>query len=182
MRPCQWILGPAWAEGAGLPTAPARSVGRWEAGRLSSSSRREEEMQRQVWERVMCGLSMPGYTPAEREGGTTLGVEKSAVSDRFIPASARRAQELLSSDLRQVHLCVVMLDGAESRVNACRPYPYVPADAQWAWGYARPSSESQKAREVDWQILSKRGLDFYQPDAGHDRRQQALWKPFPPWH
>ncbi len=53
--------------------------------------RREEEMQRQVWERIMRGLTMRGYAPAVRAGGTAFGVEKSAVSDRFIHASAKRA-------------------------------------------------------------------------------------------
>jgi transposase-like protein len=75
--------------------------------------RREEEIQRQIWERIMRGLTMRGYAPAVREGGTAFGVEKSAVSDRFIQARAKRAQELLNRDLRQVRLCALMLDGVE---------------------------------------------------------------------
>jgi putative transposase len=75
--------------------------------------RREEEMQRQVWERIMRGLTMRGYAPAVRKGGAAFGVEKSAVSDRFIQASAKQAQELLNRDLRQVQICALMLDGVE---------------------------------------------------------------------
>jgi hypothetical protein len=75
--------------------------------------RQEEEMQRQIRERIMLGLTMRGYAPAVRECGTAFGVQKSAVSDKFIKASAKRAQELLIRDLRQVQICALMLDGVE---------------------------------------------------------------------
>lgn len=61
--------------------------------------RQEESMQRQVWDRIMRGLTMRGYDPTVRECGRAFGVQKSAVSDRFIQASARRVQELLGRDL-----------------------------------------------------------------------------------
>ena len=77
--------------------------------------RQEETMQRQVWDRIMRGLTMRGYAPVVRECGSAFGVQKSAVSDRFIQASAKRVQELLQRDLRVSQLCALMLDGVDFR-------------------------------------------------------------------
>ncbi len=129
----------------------------------------------------MCGLSMPGYTPAEREGGTTLGVEKSAVSDRFIPASARRAQELLSSDLRQVHLCVLMLDGAEFKgERMLTDLGMYRTGRKMVLGLHQGVSESQKVCEALLADLSKRGLDFDQPMLAMVDGSKALRAAFRP--
>lgn len=56
--------------------------------------REEETMQRQIWERVMRGLTMRGYGPAVRECAPAFGINKSAVSDRFIAASGQRVEDL----------------------------------------------------------------------------------------
>src|SRR6266705_5604140 len=57
--------------------------------------RREEEMQRQVWSRVMRGLTMRGYDPAMREREHAFGLSKSSISDRFVLASTEQVRQLL---------------------------------------------------------------------------------------
>ena len=126
--------------------------------------RREEEMQRQVWERIMRGLTMRGYAPAVREGGAAFGVEKSAVSDRFIQAGAKRAQELLSRDLRQVRLCALMLDGMEFEGDHMLTTPGIDRTGRKTiLELHQGASENRKVREALLADLSKRGLDFDQP-------------------
>jgi putative transposase len=75
--------------------------------------RREEEMQRRVWSRVMRGLTMRGYGPAIRERDRAFGLSKSSVSDRFVLASTEQVNTLLKRDLSKLNLCVLMLDGVE---------------------------------------------------------------------
>ena len=126
--------------------------------------RREEKMQRQVWERIMRGLAMRGYAPAVREGGAAFGVEKSAVSDRFIQAGAKRAQELLSRDLRQVRLCALMLDGMEFEGDHMLTTPGIDRTGRkTVLGLHQGASQNQRVCEALLADLSKRGPDFDQP-------------------
>jgi transposase-like protein len=75
--------------------------------------RGDEQMQRQVWSRVMRGLTMRGYDPAIRERERAFGLSKSAVSDRFVLSSAEQVQALLKRDLSKLDLCILMIDGVE---------------------------------------------------------------------
>ena len=75
--------------------------------------RREEEMQRQAWSRVMRGLTMRGYDPAMREHERVFGLSKSSISERFVLASTEQVQKLLKRDLSKLDLCVLMVDGVE---------------------------------------------------------------------
>ena len=77
--------------------------------------RRDDEMQRQVWERVMRGLTMRSHDPVIREAKSTFGISKSAISDRFIVASGQRGEALRKRDLSKLRLCALMLDGVEYR-------------------------------------------------------------------
>ena len=126
--------------------------------------RREEEMQRQIWERIMRGLTMRGYAPAVREGGAAFGVEKSAVSDRFIQASAKQAQELLNRDLRQVRLCALMLDGVEFKGEHILTALGIDRTGRKViLGLHQGASENQKVCDALLADLAKRGLSFDQP-------------------
>ena len=75
--------------------------------------RGDEQMQRQVWSRVMRGLTMRGYDPAIRERDRAFGLSKSSISDRFILASTEQVNTLLKRDISKVNLCVLMVDGVE---------------------------------------------------------------------
>jgi hypothetical protein len=79
--------------------------------------RLEEAMQRQVWDRIIRGLAMRGYGPAVRECGAAFGVQKSAGSDRFIQASAKRVQELPHRDLHSTRLCACIEPTATNQIT-----------------------------------------------------------------
>ena len=50
---------------------------------------KEEEQQRRIWEAIRRGLTMRGYGPTVRECAESFGIEKSAVSEKFVAMSAR---------------------------------------------------------------------------------------------
>ena len=126
--------------------------------------RQEEAMQRQVWDRIMRGLTMRGYGPAIRECGTAFGVQKSAVSDKFIQASARRVQELLHRDLHGIRLCALMLDGVEFRGEHILVALGIDrVGHKMVLGLHQGASENQKVCDALLADLSERGLDFLQP-------------------
>jgi len=126
--------------------------------------RQEEAMQRQVWDRIMRGLTMRGYGPAIQECGTAFGVQKSAVSDKFIQASAGRVQELLHRDLHGIRLCAVMLDGIEFRGEHMLVAMGIDVmGRKTILGLHQGASKNQKVCNALLAELSERGLDFQQP-------------------
>ncbi len=126
--------------------------------------RQEEAMQRQVWDRIMRGLTMSGYGPAVRECSAALGVQKSAMSERFIQASAKRVQELLPRDLNNTRLCALMLDGVEFRGEHMLVALGIDRlGHKMVLGLHQGASENQEVCDALLAGLSERGLDFQQP-------------------
>jgi len=124
----------------------------------------EEAMQRQIWERIMRGLSMRGYGPVVRECGGAFGVQKSAVSHRFVLASTRRVQELLKRDLSSLRLGAVVLDGVECRTQHMLVALGIDRTGRKIiLGLHQGASENQKVCDALPADLAGRGLDFQQP-------------------
>jgi hypothetical protein len=73
--------------------------------------RRDDEMQRRVWDRVVRGLSMRSYDPVTRESQPSFGISRSAISSRFKVASGQRAQDLRKRDLSKLRLCALSYQG-----------------------------------------------------------------------
>ncbi|MGH9785728.1 MAG: IS256 family transposase [Terriglobia bacterium] len=125
--------------------------------------RRDEEMQRKIWERVMRGLTMRGYGPAVREDASVFGIQKSAVRDRFILASGERVEDLRKRDLSKLRLCALLLDGVEYRQEH-----FVVAlgldktGAKTVLGFHQGASENQQIGDRLWADLAGRGLDLKQ--------------------
>lgn len=125
--------------------------------------RQEEAMQRQVWERILRGLTMRGYGPAVREDGLSFGIEKSAVSEKFIQASAQRVYQLLQRDLSQLRLCALMLDGVEFKNDHMLTALGVDTSGhKMVLGLHQGASENQKVCDALLVNLAERGLDFEQ--------------------
>jgi transposase-like protein len=123
--------------------------------------RREEEMQRKVWERVMRGLTMRGYGPAVRENAATFGIHKSAVSDRFIVASAERVGDLRKRDLSALRLCALMLDGVEyHQEHFVVALGIDKTGAKTILGFHQGASENQQICDQLLTDLVGRGLDL----------------------
>ncbi len=126
--------------------------------------RREEQMQRPIFERITRGLTMRGYGPAVRECGAAFGIQKSAVSENFVQASTRKVHDLLHRDLSSVRLCAVMLDGVEYKGEHMLTALGVDRTGRKTiLGLHQGASENQKACEALLANLAHRGLDFQQP-------------------
>ena len=123
--------------------------------------RREEEMQRRVWSRVMRGLTMRGYDPAIRERDRAFGLSKSCISDRFVLASKEQVQTLLNRDLSKLKVCALMVDGVEY----CGEHFIVALGvneigAKTILGFHQGATENQQICDQLLHDLAGRGLNF----------------------
>jgi transposase-like protein len=126
--------------------------------------RREEQMQGQVFERITRGLTMRGYGPAMKECDGVFGIQKSAVSEKFLHASAGKIRELLHRDLRALRLCAVMLDGVEYKgEHMLTALGIDRTGRKTILGLHQGASENQKVCEALLASLVQRGLNFQQP-------------------
>lgn len=126
--------------------------------------RREDQMQRQVFERITRGLTMRGYGPAVKECDGVFGIQKSAVSEKFVHASAGKIRELLDRDLSALRLCAVMLDGVEYKgEHMLTALGIDRTGRKTILGLHQGASENQKVGEALLASLAQRGLSFQQP-------------------
>jgi transposase-like protein len=93
----------------------ARSV---EGRELSLPSWREwsarDPLDERALEQMVLGVSTRGYARSLEplpEAVTVRGVSKSAVSERFVYGTERKLAELMSRDLRQLHVVALLIDG-----------------------------------------------------------------------
>jgi putative transposase len=71
---------------------------------------RGEPLSETVWEKLMLGLSTRKYGQAVREFTEAYGLEKSAVSERFIEASRQKLKELMERRLDKLNFCALLID------------------------------------------------------------------------
>jgi transposase-like protein len=160
------VRGSVVVHGQKLPIHRPRVRGQSGEMKLGSYQlfRQEDAMQRQVWDRIMRGLTMRGYSPAIRECSAAFGVQKSVVSERFIQASAKCVQELIHRDLHNTRLCALMLDGVEFRSEHMLVALGIDrAGHKMVLGLHQGASENQKVCDALLADLSERGLDFQDP-------------------
>ena len=123
--------------------------------------RREEEIQRRVWSRVMRGLTMRGYDPAIRERDHAFGLSKSSISDRYVVASTEQVNALQKRDLSKLNPIVLMVDGVEY----CGEHFIValgidPTGAKAILGFHQGASENQQICDQLLDELASRGLNL----------------------
>jgi putative transposase len=64
-----------------------------------------------VWSNVMRGLSMRHYKQVLQQFADAYGLEKSTISQRFIEASRKKVQELMTRSLAHLQICALIVDG-----------------------------------------------------------------------
>jgi transposase-like protein len=125
--------------------------------------RRDDEMQRHMWNRVVRGLSMRAYDPLFRESPPSFGISKSTISNWFKVASGQRSLDLRKRDLSKLRLCALMLDGVEFRKEL-----FVVAlgidkmGTKTILGYHQGATENQQICDRLLEGLAARGLDLRQ--------------------
>src|SRR5690242_2315629 len=151
--------------GQKVPVERPRLRDRGKEAKLGSYElfRRDDEMQRRVWDRVVRGLSMRSYDPVIRESQPSFGISKSAISSRFKAASGQRAQDLRKRDLSKLRLCALMVDGVEFRKEL-----FVVAlgidksGTKTILGYHQGATENQQVCDQLLSGMAGRGLDLRQ--------------------
>jgi transposase-like protein len=165
MMPWGTAPGSVIVHGQKVPVARPRVRDGGKEAKLGSYElfRRDDEMQRRVWDRVVRGLSMRNYDPIVRESKPSFGISKSAVSDRFKIASSQRAQDLRKRDLSKLRLCALMMDGVEFRKEL-----FVVAlgidktGTKTILGYHQGATENRQICDRLLEGIAARGLDFRQ--------------------
>src|SRR2546426_3575996 len=71
---------------------------------------RGEPLTETVWAKLMLGLSTRKYGEAVRQFTEAYGLEKSAVSERFIEASRAKLQEMMERRLDKTRICALLID------------------------------------------------------------------------
>lgn len=72
---------------------------------------RSAPLQDGVWWKMMRGLTTRNYGAVTRTFREAYGIEKSAVSERFVQASREKLRELLERPLGDLDLCALVIDG-----------------------------------------------------------------------
>jgi transposase-like protein len=75
-------------------------------------------LEQAVMDQMALGLSTRHYEPSIRALCEGYGIKKSSVSRRFITASKKALDELMSRDIGKLDLCVLFIDGVE-RAGQC---------------------------------------------------------------
>jgi transposase-like protein len=71
---------------------------------------RGEPLTETVWEKLMLGLSTRKYGEAVRQFTEAYGLEKSAVSERFIEASRTKLKDMMERRLDKKRICALLID------------------------------------------------------------------------
>lgn len=165
MMPWGTAPGSVIVHGQKVPVARPRVRDGAKEAKLGSYElfRRDDEMQRRVWDRVIRGLSMRNHDPIIRESQPSFGISKSAISDRFKVASGQRAQDLRKRDLSKLRLCALMVDGVEFRKEL-----FVVAlgidktGTKTILGYHQGATENRQICDRLMEGIAARGLDLRQ--------------------
>jgi putative transposase len=125
--------------------------------------REDDVMQRQVWDKIMRGLTMRGYGPSVRACAPAFGINKSAVSDRFIAASGKQVEDLRKRKLSKLRLCALLMDGVEYRgEHFVVALGIDETGSKTVLGFHQGASENQQICDRLLDDLAARGLDMQQ--------------------
>ena len=126
--------------------------------------RRSEPLDGAVWDKLMLGLSTRNYSPAVREFAAAYGIEKSAVSERFVRTSREKLQALLERPLDKLKLCAIYIDGIEFKGQHLVAALGVAIDgSKTVLGLRQGASENATVVSELLEDLAGRGVDFSAP-------------------
>jgi len=125
---------------------------------------RGEPLTETVWEKLMLGLSTRKYGQAVREFTDAYGLEKSAVSEHFVSASAAKLKEIMERRLDKLKLCALLIDGTPFAGQQMVVALGVSEDGRkMILGIRQGATENATVVGELLGDLAERGLDFTQP-------------------
>jgi len=114
-----------------------------------------------VWWKMMRGLTTRNYGAVTKTFRQAYGVEKSAVSERFVQASKEKLRELLERSLADLDLCAMLIDGTP--VKGRQMIAVVGIDREGmkhVLGLREGATENATVVRELLEDLARRGVDF----------------------
>ena len=112
----------------------------------------------------MRGLSTRNYAPVVKDFAQAYGVEKSAVSEKFMEASREKLKELTERPLGQLKLCAILIDGTPFKDRQMIVALGIGNDgAKTVLGLREGATENTTVVNSLLSELIERGLDFTTP-------------------
>ena len=125
---------------------------------------RSGPLQASVWDKITRGLSTRNYGPVVKDFANAYGVEKSAVSEKFIEASREKLKELMERPLGKLNLCAVLIDGTPFKDRQMIVALGIGCDgAKTVLGLREGATENTAVVSALLSDLVERGLDFSAP-------------------
>jgi putative transposase len=114
-----------------------------------------------VWWKMMRGLSTRNYGAVTKTFRQAYGVEKSAVSERFVQASKEKLRELLERSLADLEFCAMLIDGTP--VKGRQMIAVIGIDREGmkhVLGLREGATENATVVRELLEDLTRRGVDF----------------------
>jgi transposase-like protein len=114
-----------------------------------------------VWWKMMRGLSTRNYGAVTKTFRQAYGIEKSAVSERFVQASKEKLRELLERSLADLDLCAMLIDGTP--VKGRQMVAVIGIDREGmkhVLGLREGATENATVVRELLEDLARRGVDF----------------------
>lgn len=125
---------------------------------------RSAPLQDGVWWKMMRGLTTRNYGVVTRTFRQAYGIEKSAVSERFVQASKEKLRELLERPLSDLDLCAMLIDGTP--VKGRQMIAAIGIDHEgkkYVLGLREGATENATVVRELLEDLAARGVDFTRP-------------------
>jgi len=118
----------------------------------------------QVWWKMLRGLTTRNYPLVTRTFAEAYGIEKSAISERFIKASREKLKELMQRPLGELQLCAIVIDGTPFKGRQMIAAVGVENDGKKRiLGLREGATENATVVRELLEDLAQRGLDFTSP-------------------
>src|SRR6516165_3394841 len=118
----------------------------------------------EVWWKMLRGLTTRNYPLVTRSFAQAYGIEKSAISERFIQASRGKLQELRERPLGELQLCAIVIDGTPFKGRQMIAAIGVGNDGKkTVLGLREGATENATVVRELLEDLARRGLDFSAP-------------------
>jgi transposase-like protein len=118
----------------------------------------------QVWWKMLRGLTTRNYPQVTRSFAEAYGIEKSAISERFIRASRDKLKALMERPLGEMKLCAIILDGTPFKGRQMIAAIGVGNDGKkTVLGLREGATENATVVRELLEDLAGRGLDFTTP-------------------
>ena len=125
---------------------------------------RSGPLQAAVWDKMMRGLSTRNYAPVVKDFAQAYGVEKSAVSEKFMEASREKLKALMERPLGQLKLCAILIDGTPFKDRQMIVALGIGNDGtKTVLGLREGATENTTVVNSLLSELIERGLDFTTP-------------------